>query len=241
MSDQYQYTCQCGNKILVTVSDAGRNIPCDSCHAEIQLPGMRDIKRLPPQEESIPGSKTKPSWTYEKGIWFSYGIGAICLGLVVGVICFYIAHFDLPDDRPNVRGDWIATSERVPTVDYPVWGFTPAPVDGRRPYEYTIWDKKNKLWIFEDAKKKSQPREYFSKWGDSYLASIETSVENASMKDLWKFWFETEPNEPLKEWEEPMYVGYGRFARAYYTFSGLGFAVALIGLVMAVYSVTKRS
>ena len=84
------------------------------------------------------------------------------------------------------------------------------------------------------------PREYFSKWGDSYLAAIETSVENSSIGDLWKFWYETEPKEPLKEWEEPIHAINWQFALTFYAFSGGGLVIALAGLFMIIHAVKKR-
>ncbi|MEC9092058.1 MAG: hypothetical protein VX438_05075 [Planctomycetota bacterium] len=240
MSDQYEYPCQCGATILVTANDAGRNLVCDTCQQSIQIPGLREIKNLTPHTQTSTGKLKESTWNFEKGIWFFLGGLAICLGLGVGIPCFLVGHYQFPYERPNVRGDWIATSERVPTVDYPVWAYAPNPLEGRRAYEYTIWDKSNQVWIFEDTKKQDQPREYFSKWGDSYLAAIETSVENSSIGDLWKFWYETEPKEPLKEWEEPIHAINWQFALTFYAFSGGGLVIALVGLFMIIHAVKKR-
>ena len=241
MSDKYQYPCECGQVILVTVNDAGREIECDGCGARIELPGMREIRKLEPETSGqAVAENAKQGWTYEKGVWFSFGLGAAIVGALIAGICFYIGHYKFLDDRPNVRGDWVSTSEKMPAENYPVFAYAPEPLPDRLNYEYTIWEEKNGVWIFEDKSREPVPREYFVKWGDSYRTSIESSVENATMKDLWKFWYQTEPKEPLQEWQEPSYVVSGRFAFTYYCFSAVGLAVAVMGCVMVFYSVTMR-
>ena len=241
MSVEYQFPCDCGFANRVTVSDAGKKITCTKCGSVIELPGMREIKKLEPFEEKPSDEPKSSSWSYEKGIFFSFGMGAVCLGLVAAGICFYIGRFSfLPNTKPNVRGDWIQTGSQDPPVETPVWGFAPEPNTGQKAYELTMFDRKLQKWIFEDPDREPMPKEYFSKWGNSYRAGIESSVQRSRMQDLWKFWYETEPQEPLKEWEEPAYSINSRFAMTFYSFAGVGGVIALVGVSMVFYSVMKK-
>lgn len=240
MSEEYKFPCDCGHHINVTISDAGKTIGCEVCGVQLQLPRLRDIKNLEPVEKAADKKSAEKTWSYEKGVWYASGMGAIIIGLVIAVSCFYIGHYKFDDDRPEVRAEWILTSEKMPETKTPVFAFAPEPAPGRTAYEYTIWDPEKEVWVFQDPKKKPQPKEYFAKWGSSFQASIEASVYVADMKDLWKFWYETEPKEPLKEWQDPVHVLNRRFAVTFYSFAGLGGAIALLGMIMVVYSVMKR-
>lgn len=239
MSDAYYLPCNCGYDNIVSVSDAGKSIACESCSQTIEVPGMRDIKKLKPAaEKSVKAPEKK--WTREKGIYFAFGMGAIVIGLAVFGACYYIGAYQFAAERPDVRGEWHETSVKTPPADYPVWGFAPEPEMGAPQYELSIYDPENEVWTFEQNRKNPVPKEYFAKWGDSYRASIESSVQRSTMKDLWKFWYETEPKEPLQEWQEPMYVINGRFAYTFYSFAAAGGVVALIGFGLVGIAFTKK-
>ena len=239
MSDQYQYPCNCGQLISVSVNDAGKSVTCPSCDAVMEMPGMREIKKLKPAETAV-SAKPSKKWTREKGIYFSFGMGAIVIGLAIGSICYYIAVYKFPAERQDVRGEWNQTANATPPSDYPVWGFAPEPDTGQPEYELSIFDPDQQVWTFENDKKAPVPKDYFTKWGDSYKAGIESSVYRSNMQDLWKFWYEVEPKEPLKEWQEPDFVIYERFAFTFYSFASVGGAIALIGFGLVFVAVIKK-
>lgn len=240
MSVEYQFPCECGHLNRISVSDAGNTISCKGCDAQLEIPGMREIKKLKPFGEPTAEKDSKSAWTYEKGVWFSFGTAAFCLGLVVAGICLYVGYYNYPHERPKVRGDWYETATNDPPVDIPVWAYAPEPTKDGQSYEFTMFDYDKNMWIFESPDLEPVPPEYFTKWGDSYQTAIESTAYRSSLEDLWKFWHETEPQTPLKEWAEPAYSINARFAYTYYAFAGLGGLVTLIGLGMVIFAVGKK-
>ena len=202
---------------------------------------MREIRKLDPVVDSNDTPKPKKNWTFEKGIYFSFGMGAVFVGLIVAGACIYIAYFNYPSLNPDIRGEWKETAKVDPPVGFTVWGYAPKPMTGGSNYEPVKFDHENQVWIFEaDPNQDPVPREYFSKWGSSFLARMESSVSRSNVDDLWEFWYEAEPSEPLPEWQVPIHVINNRFATTFYWFAAVGGVIAIVGFALVSFGVFKK-
>lgn len=239
MSNKYLFPCECGHQNIVTPSDAGRTISCGSCQAELVLPGMRDIRGLEPAEAGADAPSTK-AWSYQKRVLYASGLGALLVGLTIAAIFFYIGYAKFDAQKPDIQGDWKLVSDQMPPANTPLWCYAPEPAPGQPQYEMAMWDPKQEMWTYENNRKPPVPLNYYSRWGDSIRTSIEGQVRQSSIKDLWKFWYETEPKMPLEEWQEPICVINGRFANTFYTFSAVGGVIALIGLGLLALAILKK-
>lgn len=61
MADKVLYPCECGRKIPVEPSQAGRTIRCE-CGKEIELPSLRGIRELEPAPVEKPSQSPRPEW-----------------------------------------------------------------------------------------------------------------------------------------------------------------------------------
>lgn len=229
MSDLYLFPCKCGIPFEVAVSDAGKMMTCPKCDFVNEMPGMRDLRKLELATNETAASGDSKGWGRQNNILFSLGMGVGIVFLIAASIFYWIGATKFDAQRPNIHGDWVETSERYPP-EVPVWAF--APDSGKKKsYQFTMFDPKEQVWIFQDSEE-SRPKEYFTKWGPSSRTSIEASTRNADLKDLWKFWYETDPKQEIPEWLEPVYVINGRFVKTYYMFAAICGAISLIGFVM---------
>ena len=229
MSDLYLFPCKCGTPYEVAVSDAGKMLPCPKCDFVNEMPGMRDLRKLELAIDKPTAEGASKGWSRQNNILFSLGMGMGILFLIGATIFFWIGATQFDAEVPNIHGDWIETSDRLPP-EVPVWAYAPEP-GKKKSYQFTMFDPKRKVWIFQ-GRDEVQPKEYFTKWGPSTRTSAEASTQNADIKDLWKFWYETDPSQQIPEWLEPMYVINGRFVRTFYTFGAICGVLALIGFVM---------
>ena len=231
MSDHYLFPCKCGTQFEVTVSDAGKWMTCPKCEFENELPGLRDLRQLDlvPEEADVSGKRS--SWGRQNNILFSLGMGIGMLFLIGAAIFFWIGFTKFDAEKPNIHGGWVETADRLPP-EVPVWAYAPEPGSTKKKnYQFTMYDPQKQVWIFQESEE-TRPIEYFTKWGPSSRTSAEASTRNADLKDLWKFWYETDPKQQIPEWLEPMYVINGRFVKTYYTFAGVCGAISLIGFIL---------
>ena len=83
MSQHFLLPCrECDQKIPILPRHAGEHRVCEWCGANIVVPTLREIRRLPQQEsaESVRG-KQASHWTFGHGILFSLGIPLILISL----------------------------------------------------------------------------------------------------------------------------------------------------------------
>jgi hypothetical protein len=78
---KYRFPCErCGEKLVIDVSQAGRQINC-RCGAALEVPSLRAIRAL----ETAPDDSVKlrrPSWNLGRGVMFAGGLVIALLGLL---------------------------------------------------------------------------------------------------------------------------------------------------------------
>lgn len=240
MSDLYLYPCACGEKMSVSISDAGTSVDCNACGKPSTLPGLRDIRKLDPAETTGPSDRSSSAgWTYEKGVWFSLGAGIAFIALIAAAIFFQIAHFQVEDDRPVVQAEWQSLPDEFPQADTLVWGFLRNP-DSDKNYRLTKWDAEEEVWYFQDGT--TENSDYFGRWGsiENIGVSLEADVQNMDLQTLWQFWAEEVEKAPLAEWEDPVHVINSRYSATFYTFSAVCGGFFLIGTMMVLFSLYRK-
>ena len=80
MSQQYLFTCECGEQIAILPRQAGESRSCQ-CGGQIVLPTFREIRQLPTLETDETKEKAKANWTIGHGLAFSFGIPILLIGL----------------------------------------------------------------------------------------------------------------------------------------------------------------
>jgi len=73
MSQKYALPCcDCGTVLAVEVRHAGSTMTCDKCGRSLDVPKLREIKRLEPVQEITSTKQT--AWTQLQGVLFALGL-----------------------------------------------------------------------------------------------------------------------------------------------------------------------
>lgn len=95
---EYLLKCECGVDLVISNRDAGQNLICDDCGAEVVVPTLREIKNLPIHEPidggDGAGSTTEGSsdWSAQTGYLFSGLTIVTLIAFVIGGIKSYHAY-----------------------------------------------------------------------------------------------------------------------------------------------------
>lgn len=79
MPDKYLVPCDCGNRVLATVHQAGSQIAC-TCGNQVDVPPLRRLKQLPLADDQ-PAARAKPAWTPRHAA--TMGGAAVTAGLLL--------------------------------------------------------------------------------------------------------------------------------------------------------------
>ena len=103
MANQYLFPCECGRKLTVEPSQAGRTITCE-CGKEIELPSLREIRSLEPAP--VEGSREvgRPIWGLPDQLLL-IGIIFVGAGLVGSGLLWYF--------WPITPPEWQVDLERI--------------------------------------------------------------------------------------------------------------------------------
>ena len=78
-------TCGCGHRVVVTSAQAGRQVLCSACHAEISVPTLRGLADLPAADSAgtVNGSLQPTSSTWK---WRGPAMAVCLLAMVVSSV-----------------------------------------------------------------------------------------------------------------------------------------------------------
>ena len=130
---KYRFPCErCGEKLVIDVSQAGRQIIC-RCGAALEVPSLRAIRAL----ETAPDDSVRPrrpSWNLGRGVTFAGGLVIAMLGLLAaGAGGFgWLTAQAPPSPSPS---DIEAALTAVDQLSAPALG-----ICGRK-CERTVWDR----------------------------------------------------------------------------------------------------
>ena len=87
MTNQFQLTCKhCNHPLVVELRHAGNSIECGNCQRPIEVPKLRDLKRLEPVDAPSP-VRPEHSWGQLSGGLFVLGV--LLLAIAIGS-CIYL-------------------------------------------------------------------------------------------------------------------------------------------------------
>jgi len=108
---RYLFTCTgCDKQFEITEKNAGMTYACPFCEAENAIPGMRDIRKLPTQEETATNKPPKLTSRNEAGAWlFSGGLLIAVIGGLLGIALFGYADSIAVDTQVDAQIEWAQT------------------------------------------------------------------------------------------------------------------------------------
>jgi hypothetical protein len=84
---KYLLPCSnCGEKLMIDVSQAGQSISC-KCGSQTEVPTLRGLQKLERVEGARAPEDTEPAWSQQQGIMFSTGLALIVVG---AGLCTYL-------------------------------------------------------------------------------------------------------------------------------------------------------
>jgi hypothetical protein len=88
MTSEYLLPCSCGRTNRVSVRQAGETVECAGCASKLDVPPMRELRRLEPV--AAEAARPKAAWGTRQGLFF-VGLLTLVLSLVVcGVFYFFV-------------------------------------------------------------------------------------------------------------------------------------------------------
>lgn len=83
MSLKYALPCSCGHKVPVEIRQAGNQIACPECSTLVDIPKLRDLKKLEEIVENT-GRKRSGAWSGTQGALFALGLILLAIGAGAG-------------------------------------------------------------------------------------------------------------------------------------------------------------
>lgn len=94
MSLKYALPCSCGHKVPVEVRQAGSQVACPECSKLVDVPKLRDLKKLDEIVENT-GRKRSSGWSGTQGALFALGLILLAIGAGAGYYTYaYRQQFD---------------------------------------------------------------------------------------------------------------------------------------------------
>ncbi len=143
MAQKYLLSCSCGREIPVEVSQAGETVTC-ACGAAVEVPSMREIRALPPDDSEPPDPVVKRrSWHPVQGILFGFGalLMVVCGGFALLV---HVARSNINRDEPAQLREQLASHvAELEKADieqiYEGWKINKAlPLRKERPFSFVV-------------------------------------------------------------------------------------------------------
>jgi hypothetical protein len=119
MATKYLLPCQCGATQPIDIAQAGQTVRCE-CGQSLDVPTMRDIRRLEPVEISEERKAVATDWSRVQGSLFAVGLAVTVISLIIAVF-LWINRMQLDTTKP-VIGDTAqinAAIDNFPPVE--VW------------------------------------------------------------------------------------------------------------------------
>ena len=113
MITKYQLPCSCGRSIPVELNQAGRQVTC-VCGKSMEVPSMRELRKLPTSEEPDARSSQRPSWNLTAGSFFAVGLlVAVVSALVAGAMQFRAMQFSSFKPAEENLTEWIQELDKA--------------------------------------------------------------------------------------------------------------------------------
>lgn len=147
MSTRHLLPCGCGANNAIDTGQAGQIINCRACNKPLEVPTLRGIRRLEPEEEKPEQEKPhRREWTRSQGILFAVGSGLALTMLIASAILFFWKE-SIDTEQPPVP-DITTVEQEEDFDDY---------IDSRSPDQlYDFWHENVETVEFKEWK----PQEY---------------------------------------------------------------------------------
>jgi hypothetical protein len=127
MANKYLLPCECGQSIPIEPSQAGQLVAC-SCGNRVEVPSMRDIRRLEQQPTAPVERRQKRSWTATAGILFVSGAVLVMTGLGAGGLAYVsraLLARNLPVRSQAAIDKWLGEIDAAPIHELvDIWNTT---------------------------------------------------------------------------------------------------------------------
>lgn len=137
-------TCACGEKIVVSRSQAGQEVKCRACGAANQVPTLRAMAELPVHQAATPtGSSSKQDTWSSRGPVLAICMGGLILGAIYSGYQFYLYRGFRVDFDANRHIELDAQGVDKSNADYllTLWdGYSRMSLGPKSPAEYKLYN-----------------------------------------------------------------------------------------------------